>query len=326
MHNSKNPGIPTKQGEKREREDDDSVDEQSKKVTVYGLEVNQEVDPVANNDDQLYHDDRTGKTLNAKLVEIAEREEIDFMEKLGVGVESTLDECWSMTGKPPVSTKFVRVNKGGDEAPDVRARLCARDFKFKGSDTDINLFAAMPPLEAKKLLFRQAARSERVWRKGRWQTRKLLFIDVKKAHLNGIVPEETYAYVTLPDKRVWRLKRWLYGMRPAANAWEADFTEKLENVGFARGKSCPTVFYRASTGCRCVVHGDDFTFLVLESEIKELVRDFEKWYEIKVRGVLGGENGDQHEITILNRQHREDNRVRGRRKTCIGDRAQDGPR
>ena len=122
--------------------------------------------------------------------------------------------------------------------------------------------------------------------------------------MNGVVPEDTFAFVELPDGEVWRLRRWLYGMRPAASAWEADFSGKLESVGFARGKSCPTVFYRASTGCRCVVHGDGFTFLSSEEEIGDLVRNFEKWYEIKVRGVLGGGKDDQHEITILNRHLR----------------------
>ena len=300
-----------KRAEKRDREDDDTVDEQPRKVTVCGLEVNQEFDQAEGewlgaqhsdeesneSRDQMFYDDRTGKVLKADLVRIAEREEIDFMNDLGVGIESTEDECWMMTGKPPVTTKFVRVNKGSDEEPDVRARLCARDFKLKGSGGDVSLFAAMPPLEAKKLLLRQAVRMGRVWKNGKWQAAKLLFIDVKKAHLNGVVSDDIYAYVKLPDGRVWRLKRWLYGMRPAASAWEADFTEKLESAGFVKGKSCPTVFYRASTGCRCVVHGDDFTFLALEGEIQELVRNFEKWYEIKVRGVLGGGQGDQHEIT-----------------------------
>ena len=41
-----------------------------------------------------------------------------------------------------------------------------------------------------------------------------MFIDVEKAHLNGKVP------VKLPDGTNWRLKRWLYGMRSAAQAWK----------------------------------------------------------------------------------------------------------
>ena len=65
-----------------------------------------------------------------------------------------------MTGKAPVTTKFARVNKGAKADPDVRARMCARDFKVKGERDD--LFAAMPPLEAKKMLFRQAECCKRI--------------------------------------------------------------------------------------------------------------------------------------------------------------------
>eukprot|EP00974_Lingulodinium_polyedra_P018168 1758986-Lingulodinium_polyedra.AAC.1 len=61
----------------------------------------------------------------------------------------------------------------------------------------------MPPLEAKKLLFRMAAKEKPVWRGGRWQRRKLFFVDVKKAHLYGKVPDDVYAYVRLPDGSVW---------------------------------------------------------------------------------------------------------------------------
>ena len=59
------------------------------------------------------------------------------MEKLGVGEDSTEEECWRLTGKAPIDTMFVRVNKGSDDKPEVRARLVARDFKVKGSGTCI---------------------------------------------------------------------------------------------------------------------------------------------------------------------------------------------
>jgi hypothetical protein len=240
--------------------------------------------------------------LDSKKVKAAEKEEIDFMEKLGVGELSSVVECWRNTGRPPTTTKFVRVNKGADGIDDIRARLCARDFKAMGAKTSVDLFASMPPLEAKKMLFRQAIKEKDVWKKGAWRSKKLLFIDVKKAHLNGIVPDEVYAYVELPDGKIWRLKRWLYGMRPAANAWESDFTKRLIGEGFARGKASPTVFFRKSTGCRCVVHGDDFTFLADDWEVKQLVKRMQEWYEIKVRGILGGKVGDDEDIVILNRR------------------------
>lgn len=287
-------------GEKRKREADDDQDEGrvGQVVRVYELEVNQEPDGETFDPDCF--DDRTGEVLDPELVKAAEEEELRFMEQIGVGEECGEEECWEMTGKPPVTTKFVRVNKGSKEQPDVRARLCGRDFKVKGGRDD--LFAAMPPLEAKKMLFRQAVRSKREWRDRRWQSWKLLLIDVKKAHLNGVVPEDVRAYVKLPNGKCWRLRRWLYGMRPAASAWEEDFTGRMKEAGYVAGKAAPTVFFNKATGGRCVVHGDDFTFLALEGEVKRMISLMSQWYDIKVRGVLGGQEGDTEEVTILNRR------------------------
>ncbi len=56
-----------------------------------------------------------------------------------------------------MSRKWVDVNKGTAERPDVRCRLVARDFKPEREKGREDLFAAMPPLEAKRLLFVAAA-------------------------------------------------------------------------------------------------------------------------------------------------------------------------
>ena len=61
----------------------------------------------------------------------AESEEVEFMEKLGVGEDSTEEECWRLTGKDPIDTKFVRVDKGSDDKPEVRARLVHGTSKSK---------------------------------------------------------------------------------------------------------------------------------------------------------------------------------------------------
>ena len=129
-------------------------------------------------------------------------------------------------------------------------------------------------------------------------------IDVKKAHLNGKVPDDVNVFVKLPDRRVWKLKRWLYGMRPAANAWEKNFSDKLLEAGFKKGKSSPTAFFRSRTDCRLVVHGNDFTFLCWEDEASNIIEDMKRWYDIKVRAVLGGGPNDDEEATILGRRMR----------------------
>ena len=91
----------------------------------------------------------------------------------------------------------------------------------------------------------------------------MLFIDVKKAHLNPVCEEDVY--ITLPrecnapDGMCGKLKRWLYGFRPAAKAWENHYVEKLEEKGFRRGIGCGVVFYHPTRDLSLAVHGDDVT-------------------------------------------------------------------
>ena len=66
--------------------------------------------------------------------------------------------------------------------------------------------------------------------------------------------------------RVGRLKRWLYGMRPAASAWDEDYSKRLAEAGYIKGKAATTAFKNPSTGGQCVVHGDDFTFVAEEAD------------------------------------------------------------
>ena len=94
--------------------------------------------------------------LDVRLTKRAEAEEVEFMQKICLYDVVSNSECWEKTGKPPISTTWVRVNKGTQEAPDIRCRLVARDFKPKGEKDRSEIFAAMPPLESKKLLFQQA--------------------------------------------------------------------------------------------------------------------------------------------------------------------------
>ena len=73
----------------------------------------------------------------------------------------------------------------------------------------------------------------------------MLFIDIKKAHMNGVCKER--AFVDLPEEirqEGWcgRLKYWLYGMRPATRAWEEEYVAKLGSEGYKQGRSVPTVF------------------------------------------------------------------------------------
>ncbi len=48
-----------------------------------------------------------------------------------------------------------------------------------------------------------------------------------------------------------------------------------------------------------MVHGDDFSFCGLEQDLMWIKEKMAKWFDIKVRGMLGPDAGDMKEIIIL---------------------------
>ena len=129
-----------------------------------------------------------------------------------------------------MSTKWARVNQGTSSNPIVRARLVARDFKTKGKES---MFAAMPPLEVKELLFRMCAKEPLVYREGKWQRRKLTFIDVKRGHLNGKVQEGEYAFVRLLDEKFWQLEcEKVYAVLRSYEHTHAHLCYETQNEGY----------------------------------------------------------------------------------------------
>ena len=55
--------------------------------------------------------------------------------------------------------RWIDINKGDKTNPEYRSRLVAKEIK---RDSRIDLFAATPPLEAKKMLFSMAVTEESV--------------------------------------------------------------------------------------------------------------------------------------------------------------------
>ena len=132
-----------------------------------------------------------------------------------------------------------------------------------------------------------------------------MFIDVKKAHLKGRLGPDDVVFVQLPGSpqgMCSSLKRWLYGMRQAASAWERDFVEKLAEIGMTSGKSSPVICHDPKTGVRAVVHGDDFAFPGFETELQQVKRQLQRSYQLKVRAILGDDVRDEKTVVILNRK------------------------
>ena len=240
-------------------------------------------------------DDVRGGWLDEEEVRKARQEEVGYMQKEQLWDEVPREDA---DGHRIVSVKWVDTNKGTADQPEIRCRLVARDFRGADRDRE-DLFAATPPWELKKLLMSHAAdiSNNRV--------RKMLLIDVKKAHLNSECREDVFIELPLEvgagSGKVGKLRRWLYGFRPAAAAWENHYASKLQGVGFKRGMASPVSFYHDEKDVNVVVHGDDFTFTGSQLALEWVEKLMKSWYKVKVRAWLGPEEYDDKEATLLGR-------------------------
>jgi hypothetical protein len=83
--------------------------------------------------------------------------------------------------------------------------------------------------------------------------RKLSFhqIDIKSAFLNAPLTEDIFLNpppgVNIPGNKVLKLKKAMYGLKQAPNAWHRTLTEWLGQIGFKRCDAEPCVFWRKGT-------------------------------------------------------------------------------
>ena len=170
-------------------------------------------------------DEITGAVLPPELVKQARAEEIKFMLDWGVWERAPIAECWRDTGKAPVGSKWVDVNKGDATKPLIRSRFVVKEIATYKSD---DFFAATPPLESFRLLLSLAASDA--------GDTKIEVLDARKAHLHAFA--ERTVFTQLPPEEMApgycaRLVRCLYGTRDAPKRWEAFLAEQLVALGFA---------------------------------------------------------------------------------------------
>ena len=67
-----------------------------------------------------YRDDLTGQVLDPLLVRAARAKELEYFESKVVWAKRTIEEARRLTGRPPVTVRWVDVNKGDDMNPNVR--------------------------------------------------------------------------------------------------------------------------------------------------------------------------------------------------------------
>ena len=70
---------------------------------------------------------------------------MEYFDGKDVWEVRSIEECRRHTGKPPVTVRWVDVNKGDDVNSNIRSRLVARQIRQAGEEA---IFAPTPPLEA----------------------------------------------------------------------------------------------------------------------------------------------------------------------------------
>ena len=251
---------------------------------------------------QEFWDEMSGEKLDPVLVKAARKEEMEEFTKYSVYRKVFLQECYDRTGKAPIGVRWIDINKGGNVHPDYRSRLVAKEINT-GKRED--LFAATPPLEAKKALFSMAVTEGIGFKRGhRERGMKLDFTDVRRAYFNAKARRNVYVELPPEDAAAGmrgHLGASMYGTRDAAQNWEMEYVEFLTSIGFRRGRGSACVFWHREKRIRIVVHGDDFTCLGIKDALDWFRDKIAGRYVVKFRGRFGPEKDDDKSIRTLNR-------------------------
>ena len=263
---------------------------------------------VASNE-PVYRDDLTGQLLPPELVRAARAKELQYFEAKKVWEKRAMGEARRVTGRPPITVRWVDVNKGDNQNPNIRSRLVARQIRQAGEEA---IFAPTPPLEALRSVLSVATTDffggPKHVRDGASERRtQISAVDISRAYFNAETDSSSPTYVALPPEDVDHrdkcglLKRHMYGTRAAADGWQQEYSGFLKSIGFRQGEACPCLFFHERRGLACSVHGDDFTTAGPKCELDVFENQLEAKYELKKGGRLGPGPDDCKELTVLNR-------------------------
>ena len=246
---------------------------------------------------EQYRDEYTNESLPRPWVESAIHEELNYFNERvwhAVPLQQALDDP---DGKI-IGSRWIISNKNDMNDPDIRARLVAQEV---GTHADSSFYAATPPLESKRMLF-----SEWATRRSRnGKPLKLSFVDIRKAYFHGVPTRSLY--IRMPPEMgmgkgmVAKLEKCMYGTRDAGAIWEAVYTDALVAMGFKQGVASPCCFHHADLDSSVVVHGDDFTALAIDSSLDDFETELQKYFEVKLKGKLGQDDGDMKQMRVINR-------------------------
>ena len=255
-------------------------------------------------------DDITGQPLRWELVQEARRKELDYFNAKKVWEKRRRAEALAVTGRQPISVRWVDVNKGDDDHPDYRSRLVAREIRRKGEEP---IFAPSPPLESLRLIVSMAATDlpggpRHVRDPLSPQRTQISLIDITRAYFWAETDPEDPTYVALPSEDADHergmcglLKRHMYGTKAAADGWHTEMASTLSDFGFEVGDASACVFVHPDRRLKCSCHGDDLTTCGPKDALDWFKQRLEEKYELKEGARLGPGPDDDKTGRVLNR-------------------------
>ena len=152
--------------------------------------------------DEIFKDDLTGQLLPSDLVKLARKKELEYFDGKVVWEKKPMSEARRVTGKPPITVRWVDVNKGDNLNPNVRSRLVARQIRQAGEDA---IFAPTPPLEALRSILAIATTDfpgmpKHDRDRNSERRTQISAVDISRAYFNAATDDDKPTYVMLPPE------------------------------------------------------------------------------------------------------------------------------
>ena len=275
---------------------DDTRDVSSKELMNVAKQMSSEYQSVEEDNQEEMEaawDDVSGAALNPKAVKRARKEEIDYVHKMLLYDKLPVEECISMTGRSPISTRWIDINKGDASNPDYRLRLVAREMKTHKRNGSL---AATHPLEALKMILAMTATAN----KGE----SIMINDISRAFSHARVKRNVYVQMPkedqLPGEEHMRgkLKFSMYSTRDAAQNWFQEYSQHLINIGFRQADASPCTFYNRDKGIFTHVHDDDYVSCGTPDALQWMKHRLEKQCQVKTQ-MLGPDEIEEKQVRII---------------------------
>ena len=94
-------------------------------------------------------DNVSGAQLRPEPVAQARKEEVKYIQEIGVYDTLDINECWAQPCKAAIAVRWMDIIKSYETHPNFSSRLMAKEFK---TDLRPELYAATPPSECLRKL------------------------------------------------------------------------------------------------------------------------------------------------------------------------------